>query len=327
MRLDRPLLLIPLSAAALLVVTWIAPGRDGPYALLTILAPHGALAALALTAILVLVARGGVLRFGLVALAVVLLARFGSEWASIPSTAGPASTTVATWNLEYSDVDGRAAVAGLADLEADVVALQEVTIDQAAAIEASTAITERFPYRRLEPGSGNASGIGLLSRHPLTDVDYVADPVMLHATVDTGNGPFTFLNAHPYPARIAIDGILGMPVAFDPSDRDRRLAEVRQRLDAAIDSGVPAILIGDFNTAPTEAAFGELTADLTDAHVEVGQGPGWTWRPSLLGRLPMGVLRIDLVLSTEQLVPTSSQVDCPPVGDHCMVIATFTDLD
>jgi hypothetical protein len=48
--------------------------------------------------------------------------------------------------------------------------------------------------------------------------------------------------------------------------------------------------------------------------------------PLSAAALPIGVLRIDLVRSTRQLVPVSSRVECPPVGDHCMIIATFTDL-
>ena len=323
MRLDRLFVLIPLSAALLIIATWLFPGREGIPALMTILAPHAALAALLVTVVCALVVRGGALRLGLVVLGIVMLARFSGEWLSHPSNAGPATFTVATWNMEWTGVEGPAAVAGLVDLDADVVALQELTPEQAAAIETSASVTDRYPYRRLEPGS-SASGIGLLSRHPLTDVEYGSDTVFLRATLESDGERITILSAHPYGPRIGTRR--GIPVAYHASGRDRRLAEVRTQLDAAIGLGAPVILIGDFNVSPTEAGYRDLTAGLTDAHVEVGQGPGWTWRPSLLGSLPMGVLRIDLVLSTPQLTPVESRVACPAVGDHCQVIAGFAPL-
>ena len=320
--LDRLLVLIPIGAVLLLVVTWLVPGREGIPAVLTILAPHLALAALALTVVLAVLVRGGALRLGLLVLVVVLLARVGGEWLSLPTAAGPASFTIATWNMEWSEPDGPDAVAGLAALDVDVVALQELTPDQAASIEASPAVTARFPYRQLEPGS-TRTGIGLLSRRPLTEVEVGADPASVRATVRGDGAPITVLTAHPYSPRIRTRTPIDLPVGYDVSDRDRRLAEIRTRLDAAIALGPPVILIGDFNVAPTEAAYRDLTAGLVDAHVEAGLGPGWTWRPELLGPLPAGVLRIDLILSTPDLVPVESRVVCRSVGDHCQVMAGF----
>ena len=55
--------------------------------------------------------------------------------------------------------------------------------------------------------------------------------------------------------------------------------------------GETVIVAGDFNTAPTEPAFEQLVAGLADAHAEVGLGPGWTWRPSRMEGLGLGVLR------------------------------------
>ena len=320
--LDRWLLGVPIGAVIVVVATWLAPGRDGIPALLAILSPHVALAALGLTALLAL-ARGRTLRLGLVALALVAFARFGGEWLSIAPTL-PGSLSVATWNLEYGDVDGATTVAGLGELDVDVVALQELTPEQALAIEASSEVVERFPYRRLVPRLGVA-GIGLLSRHPLVDPVSQTDPVSLQATIapNIGSAPVTILTAHPYPGRIETVTPERIPIGFDPSDRDAALDVLRDRLESAVDRGGEVILLGDFNVAPTEAAFRDLAADMTDAHGEVGTGPGWTWRPSRFEQLPIGLLRIDYVLSSGDLIPVRSTVECPPVGDHCRVIARF----
>ena len=112
-----------------------------------------------------------------------------------------------------------------------------------------------------------------------------------------------------------------IPIGFDPSDRDAALEVLRDRADAAAVGSEALVLLGDFNVAPTEAAYHELAAGLLDAHTEVGIGPGWTWRPSRFERLPVGLLRIDYVLSSNHLAPVESTVTCPPIGDHCFVIA------
>ena len=324
-RLDGWLLVIPLAAAIVVLATWIAPGDGGPYAILTIFSAHLAIAALAVSAILALV-RGRTVRLGLLVLAVVMAARFGGDWLSLPSTGGPPAFTVATWNMEWDVPGGPDAIEGLAAQDADVIAVQELTPEQAAAMEASSAVTDRYPFRRLEPGS-TRTGIGLLSRFPLSDIAVETDPPSIRATVsgDGSRDRITVLTAHPFSPRIRTrgPGPIDVPVGYDVSDRDRRIAEIRTRVDAAAALGAPVVLIGDLNTAPTEAADRDLTTGLLDAHVEIGEGPGWTWRPGLIGPIPAGVLRIDRILSTPDLVPVESRVVCRPVGDHCQVLAGF----
>ena len=58
-------------------------------------------------------------------------------------------------------------VAGILSSDADVVALQELTPDVAAAHRGRQRDQERYPYRILEPDDG-VRGMGLLSRLPLT---------------------------------------------------------------------------------------------------------------------------------------------------------------
>ena len=58
-----------------------------------------------------------------------------------------------------------------------------------------------------------------------------------------------------------------------------------------------------------------------DAHGEVGQGPGWTWRPSRLESLGIGLLRIDLAIGSPDLAPVSVVEHCGRTGDHCLLEA------
>ena len=80
------------------------------------------------------------------------------------------------------------------------------------------------------------------------------------------------------------------------------------------------LLLGDFNLTDREPAFADLSAGLWDAHLEVGQGTGSTWRPSRLEFLPLGILRIDHFLGGPRTRPLTVGEDCTPMGsDHCIL--------
>jgi endonuclease/exonuclease/phosphatase family metal-dependent hydrolase len=261
-----------------------------------------------------------------VALLVVTTARLASEWISMPTAvaAGGTPLRVATWNLEYGAVGAEVMLDGLADTDADVdvLALEELRPEHVNAIEASATLTTRFPYRHLFP-DGASGGIGLLSRSPLDYEDHGLDPVLLETTLSWNRQPIRIIAAHPFPARIGTITPLRIPTGLDPTIRDAGLASLNARAAAAIARGESVIVIGDFNVAPTEAGYSVLTDGLRDAHVEVGIGPGWTWRPSRFETLPIGLLRIDLVLTSPDLLPVSTTLDCSRRGDHCLLAATL----
>ena len=115
-----------------------------------------------------------------------------------------------------------------------------------------------------------------------------------------------------------------LPVAFNESERDRALQAIRARVDAAIGRGESVVVLGDFNVAPDEPGYRDLVAGLHDAHAEVGQGPGWTWRPSRFEGTGIGLLRIDLALSGPNLPPVAAREHCGFPGDHCQFEAWFS---
>ena len=77
--------------------------------------------------------------------------------------------------------------------------------------------------------------------------------------------------------------------------------------------------MGDMNTTEREQAYADFTAGLRDAHLDAGIGPGLTWRPDELKSLPFGLIRIDYVLTSPDLVALSSTVKCTDLSDHCQV--------
>ena len=287
--MSRILAAYPIGVAAFLLTLPILAPRSGPLALASILSLHLTLAAVGLVPIALAVRHARWLRIGLLVLAGVALLRFGGEWASLPPGADEYDDVVqaATWNLELGSRAGADAVDGLRDVDVDVVALQELGPDHAAAIAASPNLLGRFPAQELHPEPG-VLGIGLLSRGPILRAEHTTDPSLIEAVVDIAGRQVTVITAHPLPGRISMAGPL--PVAFDASERDRALQAIRARVDAAIGRGESVVVLGDFNVAPDEPGYRDLVAGLHDAHAEVGQGPGWTWRPSRFEGTGIGLL-------------------------------------
>ena len=305
------------SIVALLAFGIVSGIESGPLAIIQILTPHLALAAIPLVPLVALRSVGG-LRLGLVVLLVLFGGRFGGEWFSTAATAaGGGELRVATWNLEVGARAGIDSVVFLREHPADLVALQELTPSVAAAIEEDPVLVERYPYRALEVHAGVA-GMGLMSRLPLTATPAAINPARQEARLTLAAGEIVVVNAHPFPADA---GFFADVLAFDPSVRNRYLQLLRDRVADLEAAGEVVLLIGDFNTGPTEPAFKRLTTGLCDAHAEVGLGPGWTWRPGRLAFLGTGLLRIDLVLTTAGLRPITISAACPSKGDHCLVEA------
>ncbi len=318
----RLLALYPIAVTLLALLLTIAPQRTGILALAQILLPHLFLTVLVLLPPAFLM-RDRALVTAVVVASIVGLMRFGSEWASFSPAAGADSDlSVLSWNLEVGARDGAQVVAALRATVADVIALQELTPDTAAAIEADAQLTDRYPHRVLRPDP-SVFGMGLLSAHPIAAHEVLADPVGIEAHLDRGAGSIVaVVNAHPLPGRITM-GPLGLPIGFDATGRDAALERLRGRIERLMLADEPLVLLGDFNVAPTEPAYRLLSDGLRDAHVEAGQGPGWTWRPSRLEALRIGLLRIDYVFTSATVGTTRTSVDCSRPGDHCLVGASL----
>ena len=311
--------------AALLLAFGLVSGiEDGPIAIVQILTPYFVLGCLLAIPIAALV-RSRSLGLALGVTGILFGLRFGDEWTSVGSDSGAATDlTVATWNIQAGENSGADTVAWLRPRPVDIVALQELTPDVAAAIEADGVLRDRYPYRVLE-GRNSVSGAGLLSHFPIESAEYSTEPVHIEARVRWPGGEIAVINAHPVHADLSLVG--GIPTGADPASRNEELALLRAKVESLESAGVDVLLVGDFNTAPTEPAFTRLTSGLNDAHAAVGWGPGWTWRPGRFVFLGVGLLRIDLVLSTPGLQPIETSIACPPVGDHCLLEAALALRD
>lgn len=263
-------------------------------------------------------------RLAVVAVIVLTVVRAGGEvWSpdAVAAQGSGASTTltVLSWNLELGSKAAGTSVEGIAAMDADLVALQELTPDVAAAIEADPTLTARYPYRILEAQDGTA-GMGLLAKRPLIVRGSEREPLILRAGLLLEDGrTIEVLDVHPYPPGLST--VWRLPIGLDTRRRDEDLSVIAARADAA---PLPAALVvGDLNTAPSEAGIAVLTHGLTDAHEAVGAGPGFTWRPSSLEGLGIGLLRLDHVLTGPWLTPVATSTECSLPGDHCRLFVTL----
>ena len=315
---------IAVAVIAWLVFDAVVRPASGPLAIANILSTFLVVGTILIVAVAAI--RGGRLpRVALIGLVVVVALRFGDEWISPPAAEPPGPTVdVATWNLEFGAVGVETMREGLTSLDVDIVAVHELTREQVAAIEGDPTLIARFPYRALFPAAGaGVEGIGLLSRLPLSGIQSYQDPVRVSATALIDGREVAVLAAHPFPGGIRTVSAIRLPIGFDPTVRNGELATIHRQVEELLETG-EVIVLGDFNTAPTEPGYALLTSGLTDAHVAVGQGPGWSWRPSRLEFLGIGLLRIDLVLTSPGIEPVRSWVDCSRPGDHCLVGATLS---
>jgi endonuclease/exonuclease/phosphatase (EEP) superfamily protein YafD len=264
-----------------------------------------------------------------IAAIVVALVRVGGEWWSpgdnrARGEPSPSETRLAilSWNLETASKSPQDVIDGILDvrqpLRPQVVALQELTPDVAAALEASDEIDQRFPYRSLAPRD-DVRGMGILSAIPLEEGNYGAFPMLLTARLILPDGStLDLVNAHPLPPRIST--LAGVPVGIDTRKRDLDLRYVRAAAERAEDEE-RVLLVGDLNTTPFEPGFSVVADGLRDVHAEVASGTGFTWRPAFLEPLDLGLLRIDHVLAGAALQPVAITEDCSLPGDHCRVTA------
>lgn len=318
--------LLAFGLVALSVVHVVAPQRDGPLALSQILAPYLFLLLVPFLVLVLTRGRAGrLLRIGLAVAAFAFVVRFVPGWVPFPGSApataaGSPRLGVLAWNLELGQPADATVTERLADSDAAIVGLVELTPHHAAAIQGDRALVDRHATVELRPKAGSL-GIGLLSTlPPIGEPRLYHDPPILVQQLDAGQGrTVTVVVAHPLPGRI--DTATGdVPIGYDSTPRDRHLAQVRGIVDPILRSGEPLVLLGDFNVVDREPGYADLAAGLVDAHRAVGLGPGDTWRPGRLEWLPMGLLRIDYVFTGNGVSPVSLAPDCRPTGsDHCLL--------
>ncbi len=235
--------------------------------------------------------------------------------------------TVMTFNVLGWQRDVLPQVNAIRAEKADVVFLQEVNLELAAALQ--TGLAADYPYQALNPQPG-VSGMGVLSKYPLQPIavslplQWVGDPQVL--SLDWQGRQITLINFHMVPTT---PGSVRQAAALNRlrEEEARALTETARRMS-------PAILAGDANTTPLSEAYTILTNGFSDAWKEAGFGLGHTFpgsnaagsaRPSIPGApLPMWLTRIDYIFHSPDFQTVSARLArFDGVSDHRGVVAAL----
>lgn len=224
-----------------------------------------------------------------------------------PIDANSGRLRLVTANLLCSNPDIGRLADDIADEDADVVLLQEVTPTVAAALRASR-LWSTYPYRRIAART-EYHGAATFSRLPVIahSVLDVAGSPMLRTDLATSNGPLRVVNVHT--------------VAPLTVHRARQWTRQFTALgDLADADASPVILAGDFNATGDHRPFRRLLRrGLRDAFDIAGRGTGPTW-PVGHRFLPR-LLRLDHVVTSDD-VEISALRTAPSVGsDHARLVA------
>lgn len=247
--------------------------------------------------------RGPALAAGLASLAALLSALPGaSPW---PAPRGEARLRVLTANVLMVHPDPDALLDELVALDADVIALQEVSPAWADALQRRAALGP-WRWRRVIPQE-DSFGIALLARLPaqIEEVDLLG-VTALRATIEVDGRPVEILNVHTLPPRL-------------DDYTERWHAQMDALADMVVEHPAPIVVLGDLNATRHHPSYRRLLrAGLRDAHAEVGRGWAWTW-PN--GVFPLPPLRLDHVLVNAPLRALAVREGEGRGSDHRPVVA------
>jgi endonuclease/exonuclease/phosphatase family metal-dependent hydrolase len=224
----------------------------------------------------------------------------------------PLEFSVLSYNVNYGLAGDRSGLAAILDAEADVVLLQETTLEWEQALRSSDSVNAAWPHLHFHHCCG-AGGLAILSRWPIAELEILEPPVgpdawfpAARAVIATPCGPIELLDVHLRPpVKTNNQGWIGA-LSSTPAVR---VAEIQHYLPT-FDPTLPTIVAGDFNEGDSGSALDVLEdAGFVDtlAHLRV-RGHTWRW-----GGLRA---RLDHVLIDEQLEPVRGEILDAGRSDH-----------
>ncbi len=251
---------------------------------------------------------------------------WGGLWLpGAPAAAAPEATaTVMAYNVLGYNLNTPAVLEVLREADADVVALQELNLENGAAI--ARELAAEYPHQWLEPQAGVGGG-GLISRLPferldsglLAEMGWVSPPMVVRLTV--AGRPVTLVRFHAY---------------ANPGFWREREIQAGLLARFAREAEGPLVVVGDLNATDQNAAYGLLARELRDAWREAGWGFGHTFpgeptaavggsRPVLMGvPVPLWLVRIDFVFHSAHWAALDARLGpYDGASDHRPLIATL----
>jgi endonuclease/exonuclease/phosphatase (EEP) superfamily protein YafD len=208
------------------------------------------------------------------------------------------SLRVLTFNIQAPEQEIDPILDVIRDVNADVVAIQELNSAVAGALE--NQLSETYPHQALHPRDQDNAGQGVLSRFPIVDDEYWRND---------------FLEEKLGHQRIP-------PYAPDRGfNADNHTQELIELLDRAANVSNPVILTGDFNMTDAFDMYHRITETYSDAYAAVGTiGFGFTLPRVSRSPLPP-LFRIDYVFYDRAFVGVEAHVWSESGGsDHLPVL-------
>jgi len=237
-----------------------------------------------------------------------------------PARAEAGDLRLMTYNLKAQTDDLDPALSIIREVDADVVALQEVTDAMAARIE--TDLAEIYPYRAIHSQPGNSVvGQAVLSRYPLlTDEFWRVNLAAQRVTFNIDGRVVALYNAHP----------------MQPGGFAMRAEDISDILARAENDTGPVVLAGDFNMSDQSEDYRRVASAYHDAYRTAGWGMGFTFpadlpffgsrmaQPPEVVRFFPPLVRLDYVFHNDHLETMSARV-WPESGgsDHLPVVVTL----
>lgn len=250
----------------------------------------------------------GVVRRSIVALVAVLvptlvwLNLFGGLLTTKSGEGG--DLTVVSHNVNAENPDPEGTATQLAESEADVIALEEVSSQQAEVYERG--LREAYPHHRVE------GTVGVWSKHPMKDTRTVdikmGWPRALRTTVDTPKGDVAVYAAHLPSVRVQFRA------GFTAEKRDGSADALGEAISSERTERV--VLLGDLNGTMNDRSLAPVTSQMRSTQGAAGDGFGFSWPASF----PMA--RIDQIM-VKGAEPVSSWTLPETGSDHLPVAASL----
>lgn len=212
--------------------------------------------------------------------------------------------TVLTHNVNAENPDPQDTARRLAESDADVVALEEVTRKALPAYRSG--LQKAYPHHEVR------GTVALWSRYPLSDTRPVDLRLgwtrALRTTVTAPQGPVAVFVAHLPSVRVKFDS------GFTAGQRDQAAEQLGQAIAAERLERV--VLLGDLNGTMNDGALAPVTSQLRSTQGAAGDGFGFSWPASF----PM--TRIDQIM-VRGMEPVSSWSLPATTSDHLPVAASL----
>jgi vancomycin resistance protein VanJ len=212
--------------------------------------------------------------------------------------AATADLTVATQNIGAANVDQALAARQLAATGAGIVSIQEIVGSDT---PATAGLDAQYAFQ------ARVSTVGLWSQWSMDEPESLELGLSwaraMRVVVHYPDGDIAVYAVHLPSVRPG-----------DTAARDDAISELHDLV--AADTASRVLVLGDLNTAGTDPALAQLTAELADSRQTVRGGFGFTWPATF------PVTRPDHVLG-KGMTPVSDQVLAAAGSDHRAVLVGF----